>query len=247
MNVKKINSFLFSKKGTNEKEINNKLYHVKNREAIKKYKIDGHEILKFRYIKKGYRFDIATISLRKGETTDRKEYKHMITLSKPSVEVLCVREEDKQLQICMIIQPRTPYQAEADGKKYARFFWEQPGGLVEEGQTFEEAALREVREETGYVVKSLQRLISPKIYRHVSYTDEATVLFLAELGKFKGQKLDENEDIKLNWYPVDEVEREFEDYMEGIKKKFFNFDLTEMAIIGLQRFFVKYHRGELSF
>ena len=55
MNAKKSNSFLFSKKGTNEKEINNKLYHVKNREAIKKYKKDGHEVLKFRYINAQWR------------------------------------------------------------------------------------------------------------------------------------------------------------------------------------------------
>lgn len=40
--------------------------------------------------------------------------------------------------------------------RHARRAWEMPGGKVNAGETAEEAALREFREETGYGVSSLE-------------------------------------------------------------------------------------------
>ena len=220
-------------------------YRVTDKEIASKYEQDGHEVLGMSDMQEGYRFNMATIHLVKPQSD--KEYTNKITLSKPSAEVMCVRKVDGELQVCLILQPRTPYQVEVNGKTYARFFLEQPAGLLENGESFEEAAIREVEEETGYKVKEVQRLIKSMICRHVSYADETSVVFLANLGDFEAQHLDENEDIKVSWYPVNTVEKEFEDYLEGEKDNFFGYDIPEMTLLAMQRFFVKLHRGDFSF
>ena len=47
------------------------------------------------------------------------------------------------------------------------------------------------------------------------------------------------------WYPVSVLEKEFEDYLEGRKEHFFGYDMPEMTILGLQRFFIKLKREEI--
>lgn len=55
-----------------------------------------------------------------------------------------------------------------------------PAGIYdEEGETPEEAARREVREETGYRVETLRRL--GRIYTTPGFSDEAIDLFVAEV------------------------------------------------------------------
>lgn len=211
---------------------------------ISKYQQDGHEVLCLSDMLEGFRFNMATITLKRPDTG--KAYTNKITLSKPSAEVMCVRKVVEKWQICLVLQPRTPYQVEVAGKKFARFFFEQPAGLVENGESFEDTALREAEEETGYKVVHLQRLVAPVICRHVSYADESSVVFFAVLGSFDEQHLDENEDIKVNWFNAEDVENELEDYLEGRKPNFFGFDVPDMTILALQRFFVKLHRGEIS-
>ena len=67
-------------------------------------------------------------------------------------------------------------------------------------------------------------------------------MFLAVVGEEVGQNLDENEDIKTKWYRVDVVEEELEAYLDGKKETFFGFDAPEMTILGLTRFFTRWHR-----
>lgn len=80
----------------------------------------------------------------------------------------------------------------------------------------------------------------------MSYTDETSFIFYAILGKFLGQKLDEEENIQPVWYDLETVRTEFENYLETKDGTFFGFDMSEMLILALQRFFVKYDRGDIK-
>lgn len=209
------------------------------------YQENGHEVIAITDRQEGKRFDTATIKLKKPKG---QSYTNKITLSAPVSEGLCLRRHDGEIQVCILLQTRTPYSVEVGGKTYARAFQEMVGGLVEKEETLEEAAVREIREETGYEVKKqdLHKLVVPFIHKHTSYSDETSLLFYAIVGDFVGQRLDENEAIQTKWYVLDSVEQEFEDYLDGRKRNFFGFDMSEMLMLALQRFFVKYHRGEIE-
>lgn len=58
--------------------------------------------------------------------------------------------------------------------------WELPGGFVDPGETPEEAAVRELKEETGYSVKKLHPLGA--FYPSFGSTNEKIWLFAAECG-----------------------------------------------------------------
>ena len=218
---------------------------IPKEEAHDYYQKNGHELLKRDELQEMYRFNVERLTyLKPGTPEERKEYTNMVTLSKPSSDVICLRRNPKtgNPEMCLMIQPRTPYNAVVNGETYARFFMEHVGGLLEKGETFEEAALRETEEEIGWKIKTMIPLIAPAICKHVSYATETTKMFLAVVDEEVGQNLDENEDIKTKWYPIDTVEEELEAYLDGKKETFFGFDAPEMTILGFTRFFARWHR-----
>lgn len=70
---------------------------------------------------------------------------------------------------------------------------ELPAGMIDPGENPEEAALRELREETGYVAQEIHSLIS--VYNSYGYTTEKTNIFVAKNLKLETQSLDEDENI----------------------------------------------------
>lgn len=224
-------------------------YRVKE-DIGERYNLYGHKLLESSTEQDGNRFNVEKRAFEK--QNNGGGYFSIVTISKPSTEVICLKRYGEEVKIALILESRTPYIAEVwdeeekEYVRYARFFFELPAGLLDAGESFEDAAIRVVQEETGFEVQTIRYLIKQVICQHVSYSDESSELFVANLGDEIGQKLDKNENIYVFWFSLKEVENELEKYLEGEKDNFFGYDVPEMTILGLQRFFTKWNRGDFK-
>ncbi len=86
----------------------------------------------------------------------------------------------------------------------SKWIIEAPAGTLEDGESDEDCALRELREETGYVAKKLVKLGS--IVMTPGYDDEMIRLFVAYVdNKVESTKLDRDEMINVNLYSYQEI------------------------------------------
>ena len=77
------------------------------------------------------------------------------------------------------------------------YLYELPAGIVDPGETIEEAARRELFEETGLKCKSYELILKPS-YSSVGITDETTaVVKMIVEGEITKDNLEENEEIEV--------------------------------------------------
>ncbi|NIA23720.1 MAG: NUDIX domain-containing protein, partial [Proteobacteria bacterium] len=100
-------------------------------------------------------------------------------------EAICVLPVEGE-SIILVSQFRYPV---------GREFIEIPAGIIEEGEKPEEAAKRELKEETGYSAKSIKKLFS--FYSSPGFTDEKLHLFIAEGLEPGEQDMDPDEEIDV--------------------------------------------------
>lgn len=90
------------------------------------------------------------------------------------------------------------------------YIYEFPAGLVDEGETYQQAAVREVREETGLTLHPIQvdAMYEKPYFTTVGMTDEccATVYGYAE-GDISSRWLEDTEDIEVVLADREEVRR----------------------------------------
>ena len=81
-----------------------------------------------------------------------------------------------------------------------------PAGLIEKGETFEETAIRELKEETGLdLLKIID--IMPPTYSAVGVSNEKTVCVVCEADGVLGGNPEEDEDIEAFWVDKDMAEK----------------------------------------
>lgn len=95
-------------------------------------------------------------------------------------------------------------------KPIERDVLEIPAGKIEQGESPEETAFRELHEETGYMAKNMTLLT--KMYPSVGYSEELLYIYLATDLEPGETDFDENEDIDTYSYHIDDL---YEMVMEG--------------------------------
>ena len=126
------------------------------------------------------------------------------------------------------------FRAGVISKKYDPILTEIVAGIVDPGESPEQAAKRECFEETGCIVNNLTKINS--YFPAPGSSESYFHLFLAEIDSFDGEKIfglkNENEDILVKSYSIDEVK----DLL--FSKKIFN----GVTIIALQWFFLEFYK-----
>jgi 8-oxo-dGTP pyrophosphatase MutT (NUDIX family) len=146
--------------------------------------------LSSRVVHTGRVFDVVTdrVRLPHGRETDMDVVRHG-----PAVVVVAMADPGT---IVLVRQYRYPVD---------RKIWELPAGNVDEGETAQEAAARELHEEIGQTAGRLERIGS--LLATPGYCDEELVFFLATgLSAARHQAdQDPDEDIEVRTFTVPEV------------------------------------------
>lgn len=120
---------------------------------------------------------------------------HTVIRSNPSVAILVF---DERKRVALIQQFRS-----ATGQIYV----ELPAGVINPGETEEEAAARETLEETGLIVKEVHSLVKGPSVLDPSKSDENYGVAVATVEARSSPKLDDEEQIdsKIIWIEEKEV------------------------------------------
>lgn len=167
-------------------------------------KID-YELLDRKIAYKGKRVVVEELHYKNPRTNDVLYREHVLAWH--AAIIIPITNDNNFI---MIKEPRTPI-----GKTVLAF----PAGIIENGETEEEGAIRELEEETGYKARKIKKL--RQVYPAMGYSNEKVVIFLAK-DLIKTQRhLDEKEDIEIIEVPKEELKQildngEFETSMELI-------------------------------
>ena len=108
-----------------------------------------------------------------------------------AVVILPITTDNK---VIMIQEPRTPI---------GQVILALPAGMIEPGEHPEDAAIRELEEETGYLASNIELL--REYYPSVGYSNEKLKIYLATNFKKTHQHLDQGENINVIEVPLEEL------------------------------------------
>jgi len=149
-----------------------------------------HKVIESKSMFKGRVFEakVEDIILPTGEKAQRE-----VVVHRGGASMLAIYQKDS---IVLVRQYR-----HAAG----RYVLEVPAGIIEPGETPQDCAIRELREETGYTSTDVRKLIT--MYKSVGYSTEKHSIYLAQNLTPGVQNLDPGEEVEVILMPIEEVKR----------------------------------------
>jgi ADP-ribose pyrophosphatase len=147
---------------------------------------DAVRVISSREVFEGRVFDVRVDEIRVG---DDAPYRYDVAELGDTVAVAAV---DDAGRLVLIRQYRHPVKS---------VIWEIPAGHVDKGEDARDAALRELREETGYSAGHIELLAT--IYTSPGFCDETMHVFVARDLRTGEQALDDDERIDVEVVSID--------------------------------------------
>ena len=150
--------------------------------------IESKEILKTK---------IFTVTEDHAKDPDGFEIKRAIVRHSGSAVMMAV---DDQNRLLLVRQYRLPAED---------FLWELPAGRLDPGEQPRDAAVRELKEETGYQAEEWTELAS--YFPSPGFLQERMTVFLARKLTAGKQNVMDDERIETRWFTVEELDRMIRD------------------------------------
>lgn len=149
-----------------------------------------------------------------------KEFNYFIASRKDEEDLVCKTKNHNSCDAVMMI---TRF-ANGDFVMIKQFrpaindyVYEFPAGLIDEGETIEEACIREIYEETGLSVNSQRTLVKPS-YTSAGMSDESLAIQEVEVcGDFSTENAEANEDIEVIILKQNDIEKFLKENIVAIK------------------------------
>ncbi len=103
----------------------------------------------------------------------------------------------KDKQVVFVEQYRHPGQG---------FYLEIPAGEIEEGESYEEGVLRELREETGFISATKPIKLGEFMVNPATQINKIVTFLILDAFKEYDQELDETEEIEVKLIPLDAID-----------------------------------------
>ena len=143
-------------------------------------------------VSKNYIFNGKILNLRRDDITlpDGNPAIREVVEHSGGSAVLCVKDE----KVLLVKQFRYPYEEE---------IWEIPAGKINDGETPDQTAIRELEEEGGIVAERVVKLFD--VYPTPAYTNEVIRIYKAEGLTETEVKLDQDEFLSCKWFTLKEA------------------------------------------
>ena len=145
-------------------------------------------------VKKTYLFNGKILNLRRDEVVlpDGKGAIREVVEHSGGSAVLCVKDG----KILLVKQFRYPYKEEV---------WEIPAGKINDGETPEQTAIRELEEEAGLIATKIEKMFD--IYPTPAYTTEIIRIYHALEVKKGKVNLDQDEVLSAHWFTKGQIKQ----------------------------------------
>ena len=226
--ISSLEDYLFNKQNDNSTEYSSlqtkyalRLFYETYKNDIKKYpptkfnygleklNRETHQWLNIKNVmKRQYRFG-EDLTERQSNNEKIKDFGKVAEMgtSKNSVECLVVKKEGEKISIGLSRQQRSPFIAR---EGIDEFFYEEVGGMLEEGEDYQTALKREVPEETGIEIKNGKIIFLSNPVLLSKGTQECSAFYIYEMDRSDTQSnlcLDEQESIDaIEWFDLNKID-----------------------------------------